>query len=106
MNFHVIIPARYDSKRFPGKLMRDLAGQTIIQRVYHQVLQTQAKSIVIATDSSKIAEHVSNFNAEVIMTSSQHASGTDRIAEVIRQGHYAADDIIVNVQGDEPFIPP
>jgi 3-deoxy-manno-octulosonate cytidylyltransferase (CMP-KDO synthetase) len=104
--FHVIIPARYQSTRFPGKLMQDLNGQTVVERVYRQVLLAEPKSITIATDDELIARHAKDFGAEVCMTSSTHATGTDRIAEVITKGHFAAEDIIVNVQGDEPFIAP
>jgi len=105
-DFHVIIPARYESTRLPGKLLKDLAGQTVIERVYRQALQAQPKSIIIATDSEQIADHVSSFGAEVMMTAKEHPTGTDRIAEVIAKKNYAEEDIIVNVQGDEPFIAP
>ncbi|KTD31656.1 3-deoxy-manno-octulosonate cytidylyltransferase [Legionella moravica] len=104
--FHVIIPARFQSTRFPGKLLQELNGFTVIERVYRQVLLAQAQSITIATDTESIAEHARGFGAEVIMTLPSHQTGTDRIAEVVAKGNYAADDIIVNVQGDEPFISP
>lgn len=104
--FHVIIPARYQSSRLPGKLMMTIAGRTVIERVYRQALLANPQSITIATDHDAIAEHVTAFGATAVMTALEHQSGTDRIAEVIRKGDYQSDDIIVNVQGDEPFIAP
>ncbi|MBA2657953.1 MAG: 3-deoxy-manno-octulosonate cytidylyltransferase [Tatlockia sp.] len=105
-DFHVIIPARFNSTRLPGKLLLELEGATVLERVYQQVLKAKPKSIIIATDSEKIAEHASHFGAKVIMTSESHQTGTDRIAEVIAKEQFAAEDIIVNVQGDEPLIAP
>lgn len=105
-NYHVIIPARYDSSRFPGKLLKDLNGITIIERVYRQVLLANPASVTIATDHEKIATVATALGAHVIMTATSHQSGTDRIAEVVAKGHFLPEDIIVNVQGDEPFIQP
>lgn len=104
--FHVIIPARYQSTRLPGKLMMEIDGVTVIERVYQQALKAKPQSITIATDHTIIAEHAKNFGASVIMTAAHHQTGTDRIAEVVAQGEFASSDIIVNVQGDEPFIAP
>ncbi len=104
--FHVVIPARYQSTRFPGKLLQELNGLTVIERVYRQVLLTEPQSITIATDHEVIAVHAREFGATVQMTLPTHETGTDRIAEVVAKGSFAADDIIVNVQGDEPFISP
>lgn len=104
--FHIIIPARYLSTRFPGKLVHELNGMSIIERVYRQALLASPKTITIATDHEQIAQLAQNFGADVVMTSSTHQTGTDRIAEVITKGDFAADDVIVNVQGDEPFIAP
>lgn len=104
--FHIIIPARYQSSRFPGKLLMDLNGVSVIERVYRQALAAKPVSVTIATDHEGIAEQAQNFGAQVVMTDSAHQSGTDRIAEVVAKGGYAAEDIIVNVQGDEPFIAP
>ncbi len=104
--FHIIIPARFQSTRFPGKLLMEINGLSILQRAYHQACLAQPQSILIATDHEAIAHHAQSFGAEVLMTSSQHPSGTDRIAEVIARGSYDAQDIVVNVQGDEPFIAP
>ncbi|STX51938.1 3-deoxy-manno-octulosonate cytidylyltransferase [Legionella busanensis] len=105
-NFHVVIPARYQSTRLPGKLMMEIDGKTVLQRVYEQALQAQPKTITIATDNEQIATHAREFGAHVEMTLPSHATGTDRIAEVIARGFYTENDIIVNVQGDEPFIEP
>lgn len=106
VDFHVVIPARYDSTRLPGKLLLDLGGATVIERVYQQVLKAQPKSVIIATDNEVIAKQARDFGAKVTMTAASHQTGTDRIAEVIGKEQFAAEDIIVNVQGDEPLINP
>ena len=106
VDFHVIIPARYDSSRLPGKLMMELHGITILERVYSQVLKAKPKSITIATDSLKIFELATSFGAPVEMTATTHQSGTDRIAELVAKQGFSPEDIIVNVQGDEPLIDP
>ncbi|WP_019218160.1 3-deoxy-manno-octulosonate cytidylyltransferase [Legionella tunisiensis] len=106
IDFHVIIPARYQSTRFPGKLLMELAGYTVIERVYRQALKATPKSVIIATDNELIAEHARHFGAQVCMTDPAHETGTDRIAEVVAQSQFLPEDIIVNVQGDEPFIAP
>lgn len=105
-DFHVIIPARFQSSRFPGKLLMDIQGLSVIERVYRQALLAEPLSVTIATDNALIAEEGMRFGANVVMTLDSHQSGTDRIAEVIAKGDFAAEDIIVNVQGDEPFISP
>lgn len=105
--FHVVIPARYQSTRLPGKPLINLGGLTVIERVYRQVLKAAPKSIVIATDDERIAKHAYDFGAQVKMTASHHSSGTDRVAEVVADSSlFSSNDIIVNVQGDEPFISP
>lgn len=106
VDFHIIIPARYESTRLPGKLMMEIKGITVIERVYQQALKANPRSIIIATDSAVIAEHVAAFGAEVMLTAEHHQSGTDRIAEVVQKKGYASDEVIINVQGDEPFIEP
>ncbi|KTC81632.1 3-deoxy-manno-octulosonate cytidylyltransferase [Legionella brunensis] len=105
-DFHVIIPARYQSARLPGKLMMEIDGLTVIERVYQQALKARPKSVTIATDNLIIAEHAESFGALVKMTAITHQTGTDRIAEVVSKGEFNSQDIIVNVQGDEPFIAP
>ncbi|MBA2649003.1 MAG: 3-deoxy-manno-octulosonate cytidylyltransferase [Legionella sp.] len=104
--FHIIIPARFQSTRFPGKLLMKLDGISILERVYRQACLSEAKSIIIATDNEVIAQHAHQFGALVKMTANTHQSGSDRLAQVVTEGDYAAEDIIVNVQGDEPFISP
>ena len=106
MSFHVIIPARYQSTRLPGKLLMDLNGLTVIERVYRQAVLANPLSITIATDDELIFEQATRFGANVLMTAVTHQSGTDRIAEVVGRGGFSPDDIIVNVQGDEPLIAP
>jgi 3-deoxy-manno-octulosonate cytidylyltransferase (CMP-KDO synthetase) len=106
MRFHVVIPARYQSTRLPGKLLEELNGVSVLERVYNQARLAQPTTITIATDSELIAHHASRFTSSVVMTLASHETGTDRIAEVITKGTFDTDDIIVNVQGDEPFIAP
>ncbi len=100
-----IIPARYASTRFPGKPLVDIAGKTMIQRVYEQALKAKSLSkVVVATDDERIADEVKRFGGEFAFTASHHQSGTDRCAEVIEQ--IPGFDVVINVQGDEPFIEP
>jgi 3-deoxy-manno-octulosonate cytidylyltransferase (CMP-KDO synthetase) len=100
-----IIPARYESTRFPGKPLVDIAGQTMIQRVYHQAKHASSLSeVVVATDDERIYEHVKSFAGNVMMTQSSHQSGTDRCAEVVKS--ITGFDVAINIQGDEPFIDP
>ncbi len=103
--FTIVIPARYASIRLPGKPLLDIAGKPMIQWVYQQARQTGARRVVVATDDSRISDVVASFDGEVLMTSADHPSGTDRLQEVAR--HYGLEDdaILVNVQGDEPLIP-
>lgn len=100
-----IIPSRYGSSRFPGKPLIDLKGKSMIQRVYEQAKKCSAfTSVVVATDDERIYNHVVEFGGEVLMTRSDHQSGTDRCGEVIEQ--WNDFDIVVNIQGDEPLIRP
>lgn len=105
-DFHVIIPARYQSTRLPGKLLMDLQGQTVIERVYRQALKAKPKSVTIATDNQAIYDVATGFGASVVMTATTHQTGTDRIAEAIQTLSFSPSDIVVNVQGDEPLIAP
>jgi 3-deoxy-manno-octulosonate cytidylyltransferase (CMP-KDO synthetase) len=102
---HVVIPARYASSRLPGKPLADVAGKTLIERVYDCARASGAQHIVVATDDERIRAAAEGFGARVCMTSTQHTSGTDRIAEVVDRLGIAADEIIVNLQGDEPMMP-
>jgi 3-deoxy-manno-octulosonate cytidylyltransferase (CMP-KDO synthetase) len=101
-----IIPARYASTRFPGKPLVDIHGKSMIQRVYEQCVKAELDRVIVATDDERIFNHVLNFGGEVIMTSDQHQSGTDRIAEAASELELSSDCIIINIQGDEPFINP
>lgn len=104
MNVLCVIPARYASSRLPGKPLADIAGKPMIQWVYEQAKQAiRPQETIIATDSQLVFEAVKSFGGLVMMTSTEHQSGTDRLAEVA--AHYPEVDIIVNVQGDEPLIP-
>lgn len=106
MPFTVVIPARFASSRLPGKPLLDIEGKTMLQRVYEQAQKSEASRIIVATDDQRIADAAVGFGAEVCLTSDQHPSGTDRLQEVAQKLGFYADDIIVNVQGDEPLIPP
>lgn len=104
--FTVVIPARFASSRLPGKPLQDIAGKPMIQHVWEQAQKSSAQRVVVATDDSRIVEACQGFGAEVVMTRVDHNSGTDRLAEVAGQLGLDSDAIVVNVQGDEPLIPP
>ena len=104
--FRVIIPARYASSRLPGKPLLPIAGRPMLQHVYERALQCGASEVVIATDDERIAQAAAGFGAPVCMTAVNHASGTERLAEVVEVRGWHADSIVVNVQGDEPLIEP
>jgi 3-deoxy-manno-octulosonate cytidylyltransferase (CMP-KDO synthetase) len=106
MEFIGVIPARYQSSRFPGKPLVDIHGKSMIQRVYEQCVKAELDRVVVATDDDRIFVHVKNFGGEVIMTSDQHQSGTDRIAEAAEKLNLNSEAIVLNIQGDEPFINP
>ncbi|MBX8543605.1 3-deoxy-manno-octulosonate cytidylyltransferase [Pseudomonas cichorii] len=106
MAFTVVIPARFGSSRFPGKPLKTIAGKPMIQHVWEQACKSSAERVVVATDDGRIFEACQAFGAQVLMTRDDHNSGTDRLAEVAEQLGLAADAIVVNVQGDEPMIPP
>ena len=106
MNFRVVIPARYDSSRLPGKALLPLAGKPMLQWVHERARASGAAEVCVATDDERIAVAARGFGADVAMTARAHVSGTDRIAEVATTRGWQDDDIVVNVQGDEPLIPP
>lgn len=106
MSFTVVIPARYQSTRLPGKPLADIAGKPMIQWVYEQAIQAGADQVIIATDDKRVEQAVKGFGGKVCMTSADHESGTERLAEVVEKMSISDDHIIVNVQGDEPLIPP
>lgn len=104
--YTVVIPARYASSRLPGKPLQDIAGKPMIRHVWEQACKSDAQRVVVATDDQRILEACEGFGAEVLLTQVEHNSGTDRLAEVAQRLGLPADAIIVNVQGDEPLIPP
>ncbi len=106
MSFVVVIPARYASTRLPGKPLADIHGKPMVQHVVEKALQSGADRVIVATDDERVQQALQSTGVEVCMTSPDHQSGTERLAEVCRHYGFAADTIIVNVQGDEPLIPP
>ncbi|HSF16736.1 MAG TPA: 3-deoxy-manno-octulosonate cytidylyltransferase [Vicinamibacteria bacterium] len=99
-----VIPARYSSKRLPGKPLADIAGKTMVQRVYEKVVAARrVDQVLVATDDERIRDVVTGFGGRALMTSRDHRSGSDRVAEAVRETSY---DLVVNVQGDEPLLDP
>ena len=105
MNFTVIIPARYASSRFPGKPLVEIDGKPMVQHVYERAQESGASKVIVATDDARIAKTVSDFGGLYCMTGAHHESGTERLAEVVDMEGLLANELVVNVQGDEPFIP-
>ena len=103
-NFHIIIPARLDSTRLPGKVLLDIHGKPMIQHVFERAMEAGADSVTIATDHEKIADVCEKFGATICMTEAHHRSGTERIAEAAASIGFDDDEIIVCLQADEPFI--
>jgi 3-deoxy-manno-octulosonate cytidylyltransferase (CMP-KDO synthetase) len=106
VDFVVVIPARYASTRLPGKPLRKINGKTMIEHVYRRGRESGARDVVIATDDERIAEAGESFGANVCMTGDQHRSGTERIAEVADLMDWHDETIVINLQGDEPAMPP
>lgn len=103
----IIIPARYESTRFPGKPLAILAGQPMIKHVYDNAIRVSgANEVYVATDDKRIADVVSSFGGKPILTSANHSCGTDRVNECAVQLGIDSEEIVVNIQGDEPFLPP
>jgi 3-deoxy-manno-octulosonate cytidylyltransferase (CMP-KDO synthetase) len=104
----IVIPARYDSERFPGKPLQMIDGVSLIERVYEKCLQTNAEDVIVATDDQRIFDHVEAFDGNVCMTSPSHKNGTERIIEAVERLMDAGEEYecVINVQGDEPLIDP
>ena len=103
--FNIVVPARYASTRLPAKPLADIAGRSMLQRVWERANMAGAERVLIATDDERIFIHAQAFGADVLMTRADHPSGTDRLHEVATQVGWPDDAIVVNVQGDEPLIP-
>lgn len=104
-DFHIVIPARYASQRFPQKMLAPLSGKPVVQWVYELALKAGAKSVTVATDHKDIEAAAKAFGADVVMTRTDHENGTERLAEVSQLKGWSGDEIVVNVQGDEPLLP-
>src|ERR1700729_684 len=103
--FHVIIPARFASTRLPGKPLLLIGDRPVLQWAWQSAVDSGAASVLVATDDERIRAAALKFGADCVMTSPHHVSGTDRIAETARSKDFASDDIVVNLQGDEPMMP-
>lgn len=106
MSFVVVIPARYASSRLPAKPLADLGGKAMVVRVAEQALASGAQAVLVATDDVRIARVVESAGIAACLTRADHLSGTDRLAEVVAQQGWDAEQIVVNLQGDEPLMPP
>ena len=106
MSFKVVIPARYASTRLPGKPLLDLGGKPMVVRVAERALLSGADEVVVAVDHPQVLEVVRQYGLHALLTSAEHASGTDRLAEVVALAGWSEDELVVNVQGDEPLIDP
>jgi 3-deoxy-manno-octulosonate cytidylyltransferase (CMP-KDO synthetase) len=105
-SYHIVIPARMASQRLPGKPLADVAGKPLIQHVFERARESAADAVVVATDSREVFEACRGFGAQAVMTSNRHQSGSDRIAECADLLAWPDDAIVVNLQGDEPLMPP
>jgi 3-deoxy-manno-octulosonate cytidylyltransferase (CMP-KDO synthetase) len=103
--FRVLIPARYASTRLPGKPLLRIGDKPLIQHVWERAQESGCTEAIVATDDARIVQTVESFGARAVLTSPSHTSGTERLAEVALKLGYADDDIVVNLQGDEPFLP-
>ncbi|MEK6805685.1 MAG: 3-deoxy-manno-octulosonate cytidylyltransferase [Pseudomonadota bacterium] len=104
--FHVVIPARLGSTRLPRKILREIAGKPLLQHVWESVRDSGAQETVIAADAAAVVEVCRRFGADAVLTSEKHQSGSDRVNEVAQSRGWADDAVVVNVQGDEPLMPP
>ena len=105
MKFTVIIPARYASTRLPGKALLDICGKPMLQHVYERAIESGASAVYIATDDERIKTVSEKFGAQVLLTEDTHRSGTDRLAEAVKYLSLNDDEVVVNLQGDEPLMP-
>jgi len=105
MTLHIIIPARFESTRLPGKPLLDIAGKPMIQHVYERALEAGAASVTVATDNLRVEEVVRGFGGNACLTNDKHVSGTDRLAEAAQIIGLSDEDLVVNLQGDEPLMP-
>lgn len=106
MSFRIVIPARFASTRLPGKPLLDICGKPMIEHVIEQAKKSHAEEVIIATDSQKIADAISHLDVRVCITRENHQSGTERLSEVIEQLGFDDEQILINLQGDEPMMPP
>lgn len=106
MSFRIVIPARFASTRLSGKPLRDICGKPMIAHVIERAKQSDAEEIIVATDSKEIADAIADIDVRVCMTHENHQSGTERLSEVIQQIGFDDDQILINLQGDEPMMPP
>ena len=104
MSYSIVIPSRFASTRLPGKPLLEIGGISMIQRVYERAVKTQADKVIVATDDQRIFDAVTTFGGDVEMTAAEHQSGTDRIQEVAAKRQFDRQHVVVNVQGDEPFM--
>ena len=105
MTFHIIIPARFESTRLPGKPLLDIAGKPMIQHVYERAMEAGAASVTVATDNLQVEEAVREFGGDAVLTNDRHLSGTDRVAEAAQIIGLSDNELVVNLQGDEPLMP-
>jgi len=105
MSFRIVIPSRFASTRLSGKPLRDICGKPMIEHVIEQAKKSDAEEVIVATDSQEIADAVSHLDIRVCMTHENHQSGTERLSEVIEQLGFNDDQILINLQGDEPMMP-
>lgn len=105
MTFHIIIPARFESTRLPGKPLLDIAGKPMIQHVYERATEAGAASVTVATDNLQVEQVVRGFGGNACLTNDRHVSGTDRLAEAVQIIGLSDNDLVVNLQGDEPLMP-
>lgn len=106
MSFRVVIPARMQSTRLPGKPLADIGGKPMVQHVYNRAIDSGAAEVVVATDDERVRQAVEDFGGGAVLTAATHSSGTERIDEVCKTLGWQADQVVVNLQGDEPLVPP